>query len=114
MMAAYSEWILDENDNKNSDSSDHCQTVVAVLRSKFYLESKSSSTLNNEGFYWTEDMFESQFQVLSALIDENDFERANVISFGILMEIEKILNVNEGRSTNNFIVLNILKLCFRY
>lgn len=116
MIAEYSDWILDDNDNKNRDSSDHRQIVFSALRRKFNLESEGEPdrTPNNNGFCWTNDMFQCQFQVLSVLLEDNDFESADAISFGILTEIEKILRINEGRSTNNIIVLIILKICFPY
>lgn len=56
MMAGYSDWIFDEDDKENNNSSDHDPIVFTILRKKFGCLSQPSSPNNNE-FCWTEDMF---------------------------------------------------------
>lgn len=96
MMGEYSDWILDADVDTDVSSN-----VFAFLRNKFYLETETlaemPSSASSQQFCWTDDMFQSQLLILGALLDENHFQRANATSFGILMEIEKMLNGHTGK-----------------
>lgn len=112
MMAGYSDWIFDEDDKENINSSDHDPIVFTILRKKFGClpsEPQPASPDNND-FCWTEGMFKSQFQILNVFLEENNFERANETCSGILMEIQKISIGKDGKKVNT-IIFSMLIVC---